>query len=173
MHKIYAEGITPSETFMVTNITEKRLRWWVWNTVWWIMCTTWNHTSNHCTVFPSAKQSCWTEKSFLEMMNAMMISSGLPQNMWGEAILSSNYLLNKAPWKKEDKTPYELWKWRKPSYKFLWMWGCLTKVIVPIPKKVKIGLKTVDCISLDMHKTVVLIDSWSISLPYQIYTKTW
>ena len=35
-----------------------------------------------------------------EIMNAMLISSGLPQNMWGEAILSSNYLLNKVPKKK-------------------------------------------------------------------------
>ena len=26
------------------------------------------------------------------------------------------------------------------------MWGCLAKVAVPIPKKVKIGPKTVDCI---------------------------
>ena len=31
-----------------------------------------------------------------EMMNAMLINSGLPQNMWGEAILSANYLLNKV-----------------------------------------------------------------------------
>ena len=26
------------------------------------------------------------------------------------------------------------------------MWGCLTKVAIPTPKKVKIGPKTVDCI---------------------------
>ena len=26
------------------------------------------------------------------------------------------------------------------------MWGCLAKVVVPTPKKVKIGPKTVDCI---------------------------
>ena len=45
-----------------------------------------------------------------EMMNAMLLSSGLPQNMWGEAILSANYLLNKVPKKKAKKTPYELWK---------------------------------------------------------------
>ena len=45
-----------------------------------------------------------------EMMNAMLISFGLPQNMWGEAILSANYLLNKGPKKKPKKTPYELWK---------------------------------------------------------------
>ena len=31
-----------------------------------------------------------------EMMNAMLISSGQPQNMWGEAILSANYLLHKC-----------------------------------------------------------------------------
>jgi len=64
----------------------------------------------------------------------------------GEAILSSNYLLNKIPRKKEEKTPYELWKGRTPSYKHLRVWGCLAKVAVPIPKKVKIGSKTVDCI---------------------------
>ena len=43
-----------------------------------------------------------------EMMNAMLISSDLPQNMWGETILSANYLLNKIPKKIEEKTPYEL-----------------------------------------------------------------
>jgi hypothetical protein len=79
-------------------------------------------------------------------MNAMLISSGLPQNMWGEAILSANYILNKVPRKKVDKTPYELWHGRQPSYKYLRMWGCLAKVMVPPPKQVKIGPKTVDCI---------------------------
>ena len=39
-----------------------------------------------------------------EMMNAMLISSKLPQNMWGEAILSSNYLLNKIHRKKEKNS---------------------------------------------------------------------
>ena len=85
-------------------------------------------------------------RTLKEMMNAMLLSSGLPQNMWGEAILSSNYLLNKVPRKKEDKTPYKLWKGRKPSYKYLRVWGCLAKVIVPTPKKVRIGSKIVDCI---------------------------
>ena len=32
-----------------------------------------------------------------EMMNAMLISSGLPQNIWREVVLSANYLLNKTP----------------------------------------------------------------------------
>ncbi|WKA01333.1 hypothetical protein VitviT2T_019618 [Vitis vinifera] len=85
-------------------------------------------------------------RTLKEMMNAMLISSSLPQNMWGEAILTANYLLNKVPKKKAEKTPYELWKGRKPSYTYLRMWGCLAKVAVPPPKKVKIGPKTIDCI---------------------------
>ena len=57
------------------------------------------------------------KRTLKEMMNATLISSRLPQNIWGEAILTANYLLNKAP-KKSRKTPYELWKGRKPSYKY-------------------------------------------------------
>ena len=58
-------------------------------------------------------------RTLKEMMNAMLGSSGLAQNIWGEAVLSVNYLLNKVPRKKENKTPYELWKGRKPSYNYL------------------------------------------------------
>ena len=72
-----------------------------------------------------------------EMMNAMLISSSLPQNMRGESILSTNFLLNKVAKKKAEKTPYELWKGIKSSYKYLRVWGCLAKVAVPPPKKVK------------------------------------
>ena len=34
-------------------------------------------------------------RTLKEMMNAMLLSSGLPQNLWGEAILSANYVLNR------------------------------------------------------------------------------
>ncbi|XXG46721.1 hypothetical protein AAC387_Pa02g1495 [Persea americana] len=81
-----------------------------------------------------------------EMMNALSISSGLLQNLWGDAILSANYILNRIPQKKTNKSPYELWKGRMPTYKYLKVWGCLAKVAVPTPKKVKIGQKTVDCV---------------------------
>ena len=47
-------------------------------------------------------------RTLKEIINAMLISSGLPENMWGEAMLFTNYLLNKVPKKKAEKTPYEL-----------------------------------------------------------------
>ena len=81
------------------------------------------HRIIHETTAPYSPQSNgvakWKNRTLKEMMNAMLISYGLPQNMWGEAILSANYLLNKVPKKKAEKTPYELWKGLKPSYKYL------------------------------------------------------
>ena len=47
-------------------------------------------------------------RTLKKMMNVMLINSGLLQNLWGEALLSSNYILNRLPHKKSDKTPYEL-----------------------------------------------------------------
>ena len=47
--------------------------------------------------FNQQMASTWLDQGTLkEMMNAILISSGLPQNMRGEVILSSNYLLNKV-----------------------------------------------------------------------------
>ena len=62
-------------------------------------------------------------RTLKEMMNALLLSSGLPQNLWGEAILSANYILNLIPHKKTNKSLYELWKGRRPSYKYLKVWG--------------------------------------------------
>ena len=33
-----------------------------------------------------------------------------------------------------------------PSYQFLKVWGCLAKVVVPPPKRIKMGSKLVDCV---------------------------
>lgn len=85
-------------------------------------------------------------RTLKEMVNAMLISSGLSQDMWGEAILTATYLLNKIPRKEKEETPYELWMGRKPSYQYLRVWGCLAKVVIPTPKAQKIGPKSVDCI---------------------------
>ena len=104
----------------------------------------------HQTTTPYSPQSNGVaerkNRTLKEMMNAMLISSGSPQNLWGEAILSPNYILNRIPPKRTNQTPYELWKGHKPSYNYLKLWGCLEKVAVPSPKKTKIGPKTVDCV---------------------------
>ena len=49
----------------------------------------------------------------------MLISSRAPHNLLGDAILTINYIINKVPYKKLEKIPYEFEKDRKSSYKFL------------------------------------------------------
>ena len=61
----------------------------------------------------------------------------------------SNHILNKVPHNKTGTIPYELWKGHISSFKYLKVWGCLAKVLVPPPKKVKLGPKTVDCYYLE------------------------
>ena len=78
------------------------------------------------------------------MINTSLISSGLPQNLWGESILTTNYLLNKLPHKNLKKILYELWNGKSHSYKYLKLWGCLTKVMVL--KKASIRPKTMECV---------------------------
>ncbi|PNX71449.1 retrotransposon-related protein, partial [Trifolium pratense] len=84
-------------------------------------------------------------RTLKEMMNAMLLSSGAPPNLWGEAILSACHIQNRIIFKKTDKTPFELWEKRLPNLKYLKVWGCLAKVLLPEPKKRKIGSKTCDC----------------------------
>ena len=70
------------------------------------------HRIIHETTTPYSPQSNGVvERNFRtlkEMMNAMLISSSILQNMWGEAILTSNYLLNKVPKMKLEKNLNEL-----------------------------------------------------------------
>ena len=78
-------------------------------------------------------------------MNAMLISSGIPLNLWGEAILSACHIQNRIPCKKLSITPKEIWKGHAPNLNYLKVWGCLTKVLLPEPKRKKVRPKTFNC----------------------------
>ena len=77
-------------------------------------------------------------RTLKEMMNALLLSFGLPQNLWGEAVLIATQILNRVPYSKTQIIPYEKWKGRKPNLNYFKVWGCLAKVQVPKPKQVKI-----------------------------------
>jgi len=79
------------------------------------------------------------------MMNSMLVSSHAPNNLWGEALLSACFLLNRIPHRTTGKTPYELWRGYQPNLKYLKVWGCLAKVMLPEPTKRKLGSKTSNC----------------------------
>ena len=92
-------------------------------------------------------------RTFKDMINNMLLNLGLPKYMWGEALNTASHILNRVPLKHMDKTPYELWRGKKTSLKYLRMWGCFAKVLFPEHKRKKLDPKTVDCIFLGYIET--------------------
>jgi len=88
----------------------------------------------------------WKNRTLKDMMNAMLGSSELSDNMWGEAILTTCFMLNRVPHKKLDLTPYELWKEYDPSLNYLKVWGRLAKVALPSQKHSNICSKMFDVV---------------------------
>ena len=61
----------------------------------------------------------------------MIIHAKAPTILWGESLLTSNYLHNRTPLQSLDgKTPYELVYHIKPSVKQLRVWGCDAFILV-------------------------------------------
>ncbi|KAI3729198.1 hypothetical protein L6452_17851 [Arctium lappa] len=82
------------------------------------------------------------------MVNSLMSYSGLSSGFWGEALLTSCYILNRVLSKRSQKTPYELWNQRIPKLDYLQIWGCRAIVRLPESKKRKLGDKGIECIFL-------------------------
>ena len=51
-------------------------------------------------------------------MNAMLISSNAPDNLWGESLLTACVLQNRIPHRKTGKTPHEVWKCYQPNLNY-------------------------------------------------------
>jgi hypothetical protein len=83
-----------------------------------------------------------------DLVNFILDTAGLSKAWWGMTLLTSCHVPNRVSTKNKEKTSYEEWIGRKPSQSYLCTWGCLVKVNVPINKKRKLDLKTMDCVFL-------------------------
>ena len=60
-----------------------------------------------------------------DMTRTMLIASGLPRNFWAEALNTACYIINRCMIRPIlNKTPYELFKGRKPNIMHLRVFGC-------------------------------------------------
>ncbi|GJV13853.1 zinc finger, CCHC-type containing protein [Tanacetum coccineum] len=81
-----------------------------------------------------------------EMVNSMLSYSGLSQGFWGEAMLTTCYLLNRVPNKKNRITPYKLYTKRKLNLNYLRVWGCRAVVRLSDLKLKTLGERGIECI---------------------------
>ncbi|KAJ9556642.1 hypothetical protein OSB04_011256 [Centaurea solstitialis] len=71
----------------------------------------------------------------------------------GHALETAAHILNRAPTKSVEKTPYELWRGKKPKMSFLKIWGC--EVYVKRPTSEKLKPKSDKCFFVEYPKTTV------------------
>jgi hypothetical protein len=63
----------------------------------------------------------------MNKVRALLITSGLPKFLWGEAAISATYLYNRTPNSSlsEYRTPYELKLGEKPNIANIRVWGSI------------------------------------------------
>ncbi|KAJ9564699.1 hypothetical protein OSB04_000665 [Centaurea solstitialis] len=92
-------------------------------------------------------------RTLLDMVRTMMCHSTLPMSFWGHALETAAHILNRVPTKSVEKTPYELWKGKKPNISFLKIWGC--EVYIKRPTSEKLRPKSDKCFFVGYPKTTV------------------
>ena len=75
----------------------------------------------------------------------MISHSTLPESLSGEALKTAAYILNRVPTKALAKIPYELWVGKKPSIRYLHVWGCPAEARPYKPNEKKLDFRTISC----------------------------
>ena len=63
-------------------------------------------------------------RTLLDMVRSMISCTDLPISFWGYALETAAFILNRAPTKAVEGTPFEKWHGKLPVLSFLKMWGC-------------------------------------------------
>ena len=82
-------------------------------------------------------------RTLMEMVMSMMSYSSVPISLWGEALKTAMYILNRVPSKAVPKTPFELWTGRKPSLRHIHIWGCPTEARIYNPHEKRLDSRTI------------------------------
>ncbi|KAL2541288.1 zinc finger protein [Abeliophyllum distichum] len=64
-------------------------------------------------------------RTIMNKVRCLLISSGVPKGFWGEAVATAVFLINRCPSTTiQSKTPEELWKGKPPDLSYLKVFGC-------------------------------------------------
>jgi hypothetical protein len=77
----------------------------------------------------------------MEKARAMLVESGLPDEMWAEAVVTANYTRNRTPVTLHGETPWEAFHGKKPNVSHLREFGA--PVYMHVPKELRDKLEPV------------------------------
>ena len=82
-------------------------------------------------------------RTLMDMVRSMISNSTLPDFLWGDALKTAVYILNKVPSKSVPRTPYELWTGKKSNLSHFHIWGCAAEVRPYNPQMRKLDPRTI------------------------------
>ena len=86
-------------------------------------------------------------RTIQERVTSMLSTAHLPQEFWGEAVMTAIYIINRSPSTPlHFKIPSELWSGKKPNYDRLRVFGCEAYSHVPKELRHKLDPKSHKCI---------------------------
>ncbi|KAG7599440.1 Ribonuclease H-like superfamily [Arabidopsis suecica] len=69
-------------------------------------------------------------RTLQEMARAMIHGNGVPEKFWADAISTACYVINRVYVRLgSDKTPYEIWKGKKPNLSYFRVFGCVCYIM--------------------------------------------
>ncbi|TQE08812.1 hypothetical protein C1H46_005583 [Malus baccata] len=84
-------------------------------------------------------------RTLIGMVRSMISRSKLSGFLWGEALKTANYILNRVPTKSVKGTPFEVWTGRQPSFGHFHVWGCKSEGRFYNPNERKLDARTTTC----------------------------
>lgn len=110
-----------------------------------------NHGIIHQTSTPyTPQQNGMAERmnrTLVERARCMLFYANLEKNYWAEAVATAAYVINRSPTKSlQGKTPYEMWKGKKPNLSHMKIFGSEAMVYKPKEKRQKWDRKSVKMI---------------------------
>ena len=84
------------------------------------------------------------------IVRSMMSQTDLTVSFWGYALETATFILNKAPTKTMETTPYAVWSGRSPKLSFMEIRGC--EACVKRPEANKLESRSHKCIFVGYPK---------------------
>lgn len=105
-----------------------------------------NGIKRHLTAPYSPQQNGVVERrnrTLMEMTRSVLKHMSVPNELWGEAVRHSTYLINRLATRSlNEKTPYEMLRLRKPNMSHLKVFGCVCFARTETPGRKKLDDRT-------------------------------
>ncbi|MCI20774.1 retrovirus-related pol polyprotein from transposon tnt 1-94 [Trifolium medium] len=93
-------------------------------------------------------------RTIMNMVRCMLKGKHLPKELWGEAVNTACYVLNRCPTKRlNDVTPEECWSGNKPNVSHLKLFGSIAYRHVPDQLRKKLDDKSELIVLVSYHST--------------------